>query len=114
MVSGSGHEIYLYQPQVVVRSIAAVVNSAKRHTRLPPTESRMGSSQRSYCCYPASGAVLEVQQSFGWNVSRMVAVCDRARAERRHSFAFRLVSLRVPVLLLLPFAYMPSPLPRQV
>ncbi len=38
MVSSSGHEIYLYQPQVVVRSIAAVVNSVKKHSRLPPIE----------------------------------------------------------------------------
>jgi pimeloyl-ACP methyl ester carboxylesterase len=38
MVSASGHEIYLYQPQVVVRSIDAVVNSAKHHSRLPAIE----------------------------------------------------------------------------
>lgn len=37
-VSGSGHLIYLDQPQVVIRSIAAVVNSAKQHSRLPPIE----------------------------------------------------------------------------
>jgi hypothetical protein len=34
MVSPSGHEIYLYQPGVVIRSIAAVVSSAKDHSRL--------------------------------------------------------------------------------
>lgn len=38
MVSGSGHLIYLDQPQVVIRSIAAVVNSAKQHSRLPPIQ----------------------------------------------------------------------------
>jgi hypothetical protein len=38
MVSPSGHSIYLDQPRVVVRSIAAVVKSAKRHSRLPPIE----------------------------------------------------------------------------
>lgn len=38
MVSSSGHLIYLYQPQVVIRSIAAVVNSAKQDSRLPPVE----------------------------------------------------------------------------
>ena len=38
MVSGSGHLIYLNQPQVVIRSIAAVVKSAKKHSRLPPIE----------------------------------------------------------------------------
>jgi hypothetical protein len=34
MVSPSGHEIYLYQPGVVIRSIAAVVSSAKDYSRL--------------------------------------------------------------------------------
>jgi pimeloyl-ACP methyl ester carboxylesterase len=38
MVSGSGHEIYLYQPNVVIQSIEAVVNSAKGHTHLPPLQ----------------------------------------------------------------------------
>lgn len=38
MVSSSGHSIYLDQPQVVIRSIAAVVNSAKQHSRLPAME----------------------------------------------------------------------------
>ena len=38
MVSSSGHSIYLDQPQVVIRSIAAVVNSAKQHSRLPAFE----------------------------------------------------------------------------
>ena len=38
MVSSSGHVIYLDQPQVVIRFIAAVVNSAKQHSRLPPDE----------------------------------------------------------------------------
>jgi len=37
-VSSSGHSIYLDQPQVVIRSIAAVVNSAKQHSRLPAFE----------------------------------------------------------------------------
>jgi hypothetical protein len=35
MVSGSGHEIYLYQSSVVIRSIDAVVSPAKEHLRLP-------------------------------------------------------------------------------
>jgi len=38
MVSSSGHEVYLYQPQVVIHAIAAVVNSAKLHSHLPPLE----------------------------------------------------------------------------
>jgi pimeloyl-ACP methyl ester carboxylesterase len=38
MVSPSGHEIYLYKPVVVIRSIAAVVNSTKEHSRLPSIE----------------------------------------------------------------------------
>lgn len=38
MVSGSGHEIYLYKPDVVVRSISAVLSSAKNHSHLPPIE----------------------------------------------------------------------------
>jgi len=38
LVSGSGHLIYLDQPQAVIRSITAVVNSAKQHSRLPPIE----------------------------------------------------------------------------
>lgn len=38
MVSSSGHAIYLDQPQVVIRSIAAVVDSAKQHSRLPAIE----------------------------------------------------------------------------
>jgi len=37
MVS-SGHAIYLDQPEVVIRSIAEVVNSAKQHSRLPAVE----------------------------------------------------------------------------
>jgi pimeloyl-ACP methyl ester carboxylesterase len=37
IVSGSGHEIYLYKPDVVVSSISAVVFSAKSHSRLPKT-----------------------------------------------------------------------------
>jgi hypothetical protein len=36
MVSSSGHEIYLNQPQIVVRSISAVVNAARQHARLAP------------------------------------------------------------------------------
>jgi pimeloyl-ACP methyl ester carboxylesterase len=35
LVSRSGHEIYLYKPDVVVRCIAAVVSSAKNRSRLP-------------------------------------------------------------------------------
>jgi len=35
-VSGSGHEIYLYQPGAVVRSISAVVISVKNHSPLSP------------------------------------------------------------------------------
>ena len=35
MVSSSGHEIYIYKPEVVVHSIAAVITSAKDHLRLP-------------------------------------------------------------------------------
>ena len=35
MVSSSGHEIYIYKPEVVVHSIAAVITSAKDHSRLP-------------------------------------------------------------------------------
>lgn len=38
MVSPSGHEIYLYKPEVVIRSIAAVVSSVKNHSRLPSIE----------------------------------------------------------------------------
>jgi pimeloyl-ACP methyl ester carboxylesterase len=38
MVSPSGHEIYLYQPEIVIRFIAAVVNSAKQRSRLPATD----------------------------------------------------------------------------
>ena len=38
MVSSSGHEIYIYKPEVVVRSIAAVITSAKDHSRLPPID----------------------------------------------------------------------------
>jgi len=34
MVSPSGHEIYLYKPELVVRSIAAVIRAAKDHSRL--------------------------------------------------------------------------------
>jgi pimeloyl-ACP methyl ester carboxylesterase len=37
-VSGSGHEIYLYKPEVVVRSISAVVSSANSHSHLSPIE----------------------------------------------------------------------------
>ena len=36
MVSGSGHEIYLYKPNVVVSCVAAVVSSAKNHSPLTP------------------------------------------------------------------------------
>jgi pimeloyl-ACP methyl ester carboxylesterase len=35
IVAGSGHEIYLYKPDVVVRYIATVVFSARKHSRLP-------------------------------------------------------------------------------
>ena len=35
MVSDSGHEIYIYKPEVVVRSITAVVSAAKDNSRLP-------------------------------------------------------------------------------
>jgi pimeloyl-ACP methyl ester carboxylesterase len=38
MVSSSGHEIYIYKPEVVVHSIAAVITSAKDHSRLPPID----------------------------------------------------------------------------
>jgi pimeloyl-ACP methyl ester carboxylesterase len=38
MVSSSGHEIYLYKPEVVVHSIAAVITSARDHSRLPSIE----------------------------------------------------------------------------
>ena len=38
MVSGSGHEIYLYQPEAVIQSIEAVVKSAKTHRHLPPLQ----------------------------------------------------------------------------
>jgi pimeloyl-ACP methyl ester carboxylesterase len=38
MVSGSGHAIYLYKPDVVVRSISAVLSSVKSHSHLPPNE----------------------------------------------------------------------------
>jgi hypothetical protein len=38
MVSGTGHEIYIYQPAIVVRSISAVVTSAQKHSPLPPIE----------------------------------------------------------------------------
>ncbi len=38
MVSPSGHEIYLYKPELVVRSIAAVVSSAKEHSGLRSIE----------------------------------------------------------------------------
>ncbi len=37
-VSSSGHEIYLYKPEVVVRSIAAVITSTRDHSRLPSIE----------------------------------------------------------------------------
>ncbi len=36
LVSGSGHAIYLYKPDVVVHSIAEVVSSARNHSRLHP------------------------------------------------------------------------------
>jgi pimeloyl-ACP methyl ester carboxylesterase len=36
MVAGSGHEIYLYKPAVVVQSISAVVISVRNDSRLPP------------------------------------------------------------------------------
>jgi pimeloyl-ACP methyl ester carboxylesterase len=35
MVAGSGHEIHLYKPAVVVQSIYAVVTSVRNHSRLP-------------------------------------------------------------------------------
>jgi pimeloyl-ACP methyl ester carboxylesterase len=38
MVSSSGHEIYLYKPEVVVHSIAAVITSARDRSRLPSIE----------------------------------------------------------------------------
>jgi pimeloyl-ACP methyl ester carboxylesterase len=38
MVSGTGHEIYLFQPAIVVRSISAVVTSVHNHSPLPPIE----------------------------------------------------------------------------
>jgi pimeloyl-ACP methyl ester carboxylesterase len=38
MVSSSGHEIHIYQPEVVVHSIAAVITSSKDHSRLPPID----------------------------------------------------------------------------
>jgi pimeloyl-ACP methyl ester carboxylesterase len=38
MVSGSGHEVYLYRPEIVVHSISAVVTSVRNHSRLPPIE----------------------------------------------------------------------------
>jgi len=38
MVPNSGHEIYLYQPAIVIRSISAVVNAAQKHSRLNPIE----------------------------------------------------------------------------
>jgi hypothetical protein len=38
MVSSSGHEVYLYQPQVVIHAIAAVVNSAKLQTLIDVPE----------------------------------------------------------------------------
>jgi len=34
MVAGSGHEIYLYKPAVVVQSISAVVTAVRNHSRL--------------------------------------------------------------------------------
>ena len=36
MVAGSGHEIYLYKPAVVVQSISAVVTAVQNHSRLSP------------------------------------------------------------------------------
>ena len=36
MVAGSGHEIYLYKPAVVVQSISTVVISVRNDSRLPP------------------------------------------------------------------------------
>lgn len=36
MVAGSGHEIYLYKPVVVVQSISTVVSSVRNHSRLSP------------------------------------------------------------------------------
>jgi hypothetical protein len=36
MVAGSGHEIYLYKPAVVVQAISAVVTSARNGSRLSP------------------------------------------------------------------------------
>ena len=34
VVSGSGHEIFLYEPDVVVRSISAVVSAVRKHSSL--------------------------------------------------------------------------------
>jgi pimeloyl-ACP methyl ester carboxylesterase len=38
MVAGSSHEIYLYKPAIVIRSISAVMTSAQSHSPLPPIE----------------------------------------------------------------------------
>ncbi|HEU5336413.1 MAG TPA: alpha/beta hydrolase [Terriglobales bacterium] len=38
MVPDSSHEIYLYQPAIVIRSISAVVNAARKHSRLKTIE----------------------------------------------------------------------------
>ena len=38
MVSGSGHEVYLYNPAIVVRSISAVVTAVRKHSEVAPIE----------------------------------------------------------------------------
>jgi len=38
MGSGSGHEVYLYNPTIVVHSISAVVTAVRNHSRLSPIE----------------------------------------------------------------------------
>ena len=38
MVSGSGHEVYLYKPAIVVHSISKVVSSVRNHSRLSPID----------------------------------------------------------------------------
>ena len=38
MVLGSGHEVYLYKPAIVVHSISKVVSSVRNHSRLSPID----------------------------------------------------------------------------
>jgi len=38
MVSGSGHEVYLYNPAIVARSISAVVTAVRKHSEVAPIE----------------------------------------------------------------------------